>query len=94
LLVANDYLQILLAREQEEIARVQLEQSIAQLKNTRKLVDAGSLPELNAAELEAQVARDTSSVITAKGNVQQALLNLKANLNLDAATDFDVTTLL
>jgi outer membrane protein len=90
LLVANNYLTILLAKEQENIARVQLQQSIAQYTNTRKLVDAGSLPELNAAELEAQVARDTSSVISAKGNVQQAILNLKANLNLDAATEFDV----
>ncbi len=92
LIVANNYLLILLAKEQEAIARVQLEQSIAQLSNTRKLVDAGALPEINAAELEAQVARDTSSVITAKGNVQQAILNLKANLNLDAAADFDVET--
>jgi len=90
LLVANNYLAILLAIEQENIARVQLQQSIAQFTNTRKLVDAGALPELNAAELEAQVARDTSSVISAKGNVQQAILNLKANLNLDAAAEFDV----
>lgn len=90
LLVANNYLTVLLAKEQENIARVQLQQSIAQYTNTRKLVDAGALPELNAAELEAQVARDTSSVISAKGNVQQAILNLKANLNLDAAAEFDV----
>ncbi len=90
LLVANNYLAILLAKEQENIARVQLQQSVAQYTNTRKLVDAGALPELNAAELEAQVARDTSSVISAKGNVQQAILNLKANLNLDAAAEFDV----
>ena len=90
LLVANNYLAILLAKEQENIARVQLQQSISQFTNTRKLVDAGALPELNAAELEAQVARDTSSVISAKGNVQQAILNLKANLNLDAAAEFEV----
>jgi len=92
LLVANNYLLILLAKEQEGIARVQLEQSIAQLNNTRKLVDAGALPELNAAELDAQVSRDTANVITAKGNVQQAILNLKANLNLDAAAAFDIET--
>lgn len=90
LLVANAYLQILLAKEQEKIAQVQLSQSQAQLKNTRKLVDAGSLPELSAAELEAQVARDSSTMVTAKGNVQQSILNLKNNMNLDAATAFDV----
>ncbi len=92
LLVANNYLLILLAKEQENIARVQLELSIAQLNNTRKLVDAGALPELNAAELDAQVARDTANIITAKGSVQQAILNLKANLNLDAAAAFDIET--
>lgn len=92
LMVANNYLMVLLAQEQVEIARVQLEQSIAQLNNTRKLVDAGALPELNAAEFEAQVARDTANIISARGNVQQAILNLKANLNLDAAAPFEIET--
>lgn len=92
LTVANSYLQILLAKEQEKIAGVQLQQSQAQLTNTRKLVNAGSLPELNAAELEAQVARDSSTVVTAKGNVQQALLNLKAYMALDAGTQFEIDT--
>lgn len=90
LTVANAYLQILLAKEQEKIAAVQLQQSQAQLSNTRKLVDAGALPELNAAVLEAQVARDSSSVISAKGSVTQSILNLKAYMALDAAAPFDV----
>ena len=88
--VANSYLQILLTKEQDKIAAVQLQQSQAQLKNTRKLVDAGSLPELNASELEAQVARDSSSMISAKGNVDQAILGLKAFMSFDAATPFEI----
>ncbi|MBS1509794.1 MAG: TolC family protein [Bacteroidetes bacterium] len=92
LVVANSYLQILLAKEQEEIAKVQLEQSKAQLVNTRKMVDAGSLPELNASEQEAQVARDSSTYITAIGNTTQSVLNLKAYMSLDAATPFEVDT--
>ncbi|MGG9970578.1 TolC family protein [Ferruginibacter sp. SUN002] len=92
LAVANFYLQILLAEEQEKIAGVQLQQSQSQLRNTRKMVDAGSLPELNAAELEAQVARDSATVVSAKGNVEQAVLNLKAYMAMDAATAFDVET--
>ena len=90
LTVANAYLQILLATEQEEIAGVQLLQSQTQLGNTRKLVNAGSLPELNSAELEAQVARDSATLISAKGNTTQALLNLKAYMAFDAATAFEV----
>ena len=85
LTVANSYLQILLAIEQEKIAGIQLQQSQAQLSNTRKLVDAGALPELNAAELEAQVARDSSTLISAKGNVAQNILAIKSYMALDAA---------
>jgi len=92
LTVANAYLQILLAMEQEKIAAVQLQQSQAQLSNTRKLVDAGALPELNAAELEAQVARDSSTLISAKGMVQQNILTIKAYMALDAATPFEIDT--
>ena len=90
--VANLYLQILLGMEQEKIAGVQLQQSQAQLSNTRKLVDAGNLPELNAANLEAQVAIDSSNVITAKGGVIQNILSIKAFLGLDAAAPFDIET--
>ncbi len=90
LTVANSYLQILLAKEQEKISKVQLEQSQAQYSNTRKLVNAGALPELNAAELEAQVARDSANYISAKGNTTQSILNLKSTMSLDAAMPFEV----
>ncbi len=92
LLVANLYLQTLLAQEQLKIINVQFEQTKAQLFNTRKLVDAGSLPELNAAELEAQAARDSANIINAKGSITQTLLSLKAYLNIDAAQAFDIET--
>jgi outer membrane protein len=87
---ANSYLQILLAKEQENISLIQLRQTQAQLANTRKLVNAGSLPELNASELEAQEARDSANFISARGNVAQAILVLKSNLNMEADAPFDV----
>lgn len=90
LTMANSYLQILLGKEQENIAVLQLRQTQAQLYNTRKLVNAGSLPELNAAELEAQEARDSANYISAKGNVVQATLVLKSYMNFDAAASFEV----
>lgn len=92
LTVANGYLQILLAIEQEKIATVQLQQSQAQLANVQKLVDAGSLPELNAAELEAQVARDSANRISASGNVEQAYLVLKSYMSMDAARPIQIDT--
>ena len=90
LTIANSYLQILLANEQAKIAAVQLQQSQAQFSNTQKLVDAGSLPELNATELEAQVETDSANYISAIGNVTQSILVLKANMNMDAAEPFEV----
>jgi outer membrane protein len=90
LTIANVYLQVLLSKEQEKIAAVQLQQTQSQLKNTRKLVTAGSLPELNAAELEAQAARDSATYINAKGATQQNILSLKAYMALDAAAPFDL----
>lgn len=88
--VAVAYLQILLAREQVNIAKVQISQTTAQLENTRKRVTAGVLPELNAAELEAQLARDSSSYFSAEAAAQQFLLQMKALLNLDAGMPFDI----
>lgn len=88
--VAVAYLQILLSREQVNLVKVQAGQSKSQLDITRRRVDAGSLPELNAAELEAQLARDSSNLVSAEGSVQQFILQMKALLNLDAATPFDI----
>ena len=82
LTVANSYLQVLLAREQEKIADVQVKQSISQLDIVNKQVNAGALPELNAVELEAQLASDSANLITATGNVTQAKYVLKSYMNL------------
>lgn len=90
--VAVAYLQILLAREQVNISSIQVQQTSAQLENTQKQVQAGRLPELNAAQLEAQLATDSSSLITAQASAQQFVLQLKALLNLDAGIPFDVET--
>jgi len=90
--VANAYLQVLLGREQEEAARLKLRLSQSQLEITRKQVKAGALPELNAAELESQVAQDSSTYITSSGNVVQSILTLKAYMDLDASVAFEVDT--
>ena len=88
--VATAFLQALLNREQIGVAEVQFQQTKSQLEATRKRVNAGSLPELNAVELEAQLARDSTSIITAKGTASLSLLQLKSLMNLDAATPFDI----
>jgi len=92
LTAANAYLNILLAKEQERIALVQVEQTAAQLSNTRKQVDAGALPELNASQLEAQLAVDSGNYISAKGTTMLNILTLKSYMNIDAAAPFEVDT--
>ncbi len=90
LTVANSYLQVLLAREQQDIADVQIKQSAAQLDIVNKQVKAGALPELNAFELEAQLANDSANYISSRGSVDQAKYVLKAYMNLDAAAPFEI----
>ena len=90
--VANAYLQVLLADETTEASLLQLRLSQNQLGLTQKQVTAGTLPELNAAELESQVAQDSSTYVTAKSNVIQAVLTLKGYMDLDASVPFEVDT--
>ena len=89
---ANAYLQVLLAMEQEKITLVQVAQTTEQLNITRKQVNAGALPELNAVQLEAQLALDSVNYISAKGGVTQSILNLKSFMNIDAAAPFEIET--
>ncbi|MBA2249248.1 MAG: TolC family protein [Chitinophagaceae bacterium] len=90
LTVANAYLQVLLTKEQVNIADIQVKQSVSQFDIVNKQVKAGALPELNALEIEAQLASDSANLITAKGNVEQAKYVLKAYMNIDAGAPFDI----
>jgi len=88
--VATAFLQALLNKEQIGIAEIQFQQTKSQLEATRKRVDAGTLPELSAVEIEAQLARDSTSIINARATADLSLLGLKAYLNLDAAAPFEI----
>lgn len=90
--IAATYLQALLAKEQVNASNILVEQTIAQLETTRKLVTAGTLPELNQLQLEAQLATDSLTLITAIGTETQSLLLIKSLLNLDAGVAFDIVT--
>jgi outer membrane protein len=88
--VAVSYLQVLLSQEQVRIVEVAIQQTLQNMANTRKRVETGTLPELNLAEIEAQLSRDSSSLVTARATASQNLLGLKALLNLDAAVPFAI----
>ena len=88
--VANSFLATLVAQEQVEIGKQQVALSQAQLDQTRKFAEAGRLPELNVAQLESQLATDSSNLINAIANYNGAILDLKSLLNLDFAVPFSI----
>ena len=90
--VANAYLTVLLAIYATQIAESQMHLSQSNLDLTRKQVNAGTLPELSAAELEAQVAQDSATYINTRGSIDLDLLSLKAYMGMDAATPFAIDT--
>jgi outer membrane protein len=90
--VATAYLQILLNQEQVRIFEVTVEQTKSQLTDTRKRVDAGAIPELNAVTLESQLALDSSTLVTAKSNVELSKLQMQALMNIDMSIPFDIET--
>lgn len=88
--VATGYLRALLANEQIKIAAKQVDLSKAQLSQTRRFAEAGRLPELNVAQLEAQLSGDSANLIQAIADYTSSILDIKALLNLDFAEPFDV----
>lgn len=90
--VAAAYLTALEAREQVNVSVTQVQLSVEELSNTQKLVDAGAQPELNAAELESQLASDSATLLGAQATYDQDILQLKATLSLDAAYPFELDT--
>ena len=88
--VALAYLQVLLTKEQVNLAKIQIDQTTAQLESIRKQVQTGALPELNQVQMESQLATDSSNFVTAQSSVTQYLLQLEVLLNIDPSTAFDI----
>jgi outer membrane protein len=89
--VATGYLRALLAQQQILVSEKQVGLSKAQLDQTKKFAEAGKLPELNVAQLESQLANDSANLIGAYTEYTAALLDIKALLNFDFKTPFNIT---
>jgi len=86
--IAAAYLNILLTEEQATNARNRLELSGRQLVNTLKLIDAGTLPQADRFNVDAQIAREEQVVVVAQNSVDLAYLSLKQLLQLEP--DFEL----
>ncbi len=88
--VITAYMNILLNNELLENAELRLVTTDMQLERTSKLVRAGSLPESNILEIQAQRANDELDIINAKNNIAIATLNLKQLMQLPAQEEMDI----
>ncbi len=90
LTVANTYLNVLFAQENLKISKNQLllvEEQIAQLD---KLIKAGSRPQNERLDLEAQIALQMQNIVQNENTYDIAILNLKQLLRLDVEKDIEV----
>lgn len=87
--IATGFLRVLMAREQIKVNEKQVALSAAQLQQTQKFAAVGRLPELNVAQLEAQLASDSSALISALSDYNASILDIKALLNLDFSQNFE-----
>ena len=88
--IASLFLQVLFNQELLKVNEEQLLLSQAQVEKTKKLVEAGKVPQSQLFDIESQVAKDNVSVVQAKNNLALALLDLAQSLELENTTGFDV----
>jgi len=90
--VVLSYLQIIYTREILGNSQFQYNTTKAQMEQTEKLVNAGSLPKTNLLDLQSQLASNEVDIINAENNVSIAVLQLKQFLQIPAEEQFDIVT--
>ncbi|MGB4846815.1 MAG: TolC family protein [Saprospiraceae bacterium] len=82
--VALAYLNVLFAYENLEIANSRVELSLHQLDNLDKMIAAGTKPENDRFDIQAQIAIDEQGIVTAQNNIEINLLVLKQQMLMEA----------
>lgn len=88
--ITNLYLQIIIANDVLNISNEKISLTQNQFKNAKALVDAGVQARGVLLDVEAQLANDELSVLTAENNLEKALNQLKLLLQLDPYEDFGI----
>ena len=88
--IAAAYLQILYSRELLEVAKSQKTLTELQLEKTQQFVNAGSLPQGNLFDIEAQLASDELQVVNAQNQLDVAYLTLTQLLDLKSTEGFSI----
>ncbi|MBK8620848.1 MAG: TolC family protein [Saprospiraceae bacterium] len=90
--VASAYLNILFANENMAIAQNQLAQTMAQREVMSRMIRVGNSPENAIFDLDAQIALNEQTIVTATNNRELALLTLRQLIRLDPTIPLDITT--
>lgn len=89
--VASGFLQILLNKEIAAVAAEQVRISQLQVNRMAKMVQAGTVPQGDLLQLEAQLANDQQNLIRTQNAVRIARLQLANLLQLEDPDQFDIT---
>jgi outer membrane protein len=89
--VAVAYVNVLSAQDMITVAEKNVEVTRLQLERTEKLVQAGSLPETNIFNLNAQLANNELQVVNSQNQYETAILTLKQTMNLTDNRAFTVS---
>jgi len=81
--VALSYLNVLFAYENLEIANSRVTLSEHQLDNLDKMIAAGTKPENDRFDIQAQIAIDKEGIVTAQNNIDNNLLVLKQQMLME-----------
>jgi outer membrane protein len=92
LLIVQDYLNILLAKENVVYVEDLVKSTTAQVEQGKKEFEVGTIARNAYIELEAQLAADKYTLVTAQNAVRQNKLSLKQLLQLPLRDTFDVIT--
>jgi outer membrane protein len=88
--VASSFLTILFNKEMVRLAEEQLKVSQEQLDRTKRLVDAGALPEGDRLQMQAQLETDKLNRINAVNQLKLSVLNLMILMQIDLSKQIDV----
>ena len=88
--VANNFLQVILNKENLKVLSVQHEVTLQQIDRTKELVNGGVLPKGDLLEVQAQSANEVQQIVVAENDVKISLISLAQILLIKDYKTFDI----
>jgi outer membrane protein len=88
--IIESYFQILFTQEQVVIALTQMETTQGQLEKAQKMVESGSIPELNLMQMQSQLANNKLTLVNAENQVYLSKVTLMQLMNMPVSDNFNI----